>query len=230
MAWYATTEPGDYDFRPDGADGENKSAQHAERWRRFIGGHGTRYGACSFDSYHQSHPAQKAVLDDLRRYAGNLAEHVAKGQGIVLFGPSGTGKDHLCIALARVAVGQDRSVAWTCGPNLFGAFRSAMSTDTPEDNLIEPLTSPDILILSDPVPPGGTLTEFQAATLYRIVDARYNAMKPTWTTINVGSSSEASERIGAAIIDRLKDGALALHCSWPSFRKSVTPSRNGEPS
>jgi hypothetical protein len=40
--------------------------------------------------------------------------------------------------------------------------------------------------------------------------------------MNVKDSNDASKRIGAAIVDRLKDDSLALFCNWPSYRITLT--------
>ena len=79
-----------------------------------------------------------------------------------------------------------------------------------------------MLVLSDPVPPKGELSDYSESILYRIVDARYITMKPTWTTMNVASGEEADRRLGAPIVDRLRHGALCLSCDWPSFRTAGT--------
>ncbi len=39
--------------------------------------------------------------------------------------------------------------------------------------------------------------------------------------MNVSSGEEAEKRIGAQIVDRLRDGALSIVCNWPSHRKSA---------
>jgi hypothetical protein len=79
--------------------------------------------------------------------------------------------------------------------------------------------SPPILVLSDVAPPFGALTSWQGALLYRIVDERYNHKLATWANANIASETEGAERIGAAAIDRLADGALVCRCDWPSYRR-----------
>jgi DNA replication protein DnaC len=161
------------------------------------------------------------VVTALRGYAQRLGEHVAAGRGIVLFGPSGTGKDHLLTALAKLAIDEAGfSVKWCNGMDLCGGFRDAMDNHLPESSLISSFVSPDILYVSDPVPPFGTLKEFQVAQLFRIVDGRYRRLRPTWMTINVAKRDEANDRLAVQIVDRLSDGALTALCNWPSHRNS----------
>ena len=65
-----------------------------------------------------------------------------------------------------------------------------------ESELIRYLTRPEILILSDPLPPAGKLTEFQTNVLFRAIDYPYSRCQPTWVTLNCSGSKEADERMG----------------------------------
>jgi hypothetical protein len=58
--------------------------------------------------------------------------------------------------------------------------------------------------------------------LFRVVDARYRQCKPTWITVNAVGRTELDRRMGAQTADRITDGAVALFCNWPSYRKAST--------
>jgi DNA replication protein DnaC len=161
-------------------------------------------------------------VDALRQYGDNIEDEVAQGNGIVLFGPSGGGKDHLLIGLARAAIKARLKVDWDNGQDLYGRFRDAMGSNEPEFVMVREYTAPDVLILSDPLPPQGSLTDFQSATLFRILDARYRICRPTWVTLNVASGAEAESRMGVSLVDRLRHGSLCVWCNWPSYRKPRT--------
>lgn len=217
---------------PDPNQPEVIAARRRAAWKRFLKRRGHRYASCTMDNYETPAPAQKAVLGDVRAYGEDILGRLKVGQNLILFGPSGTGKDHLAAAIARVAILEHGlMVAWASGALFFTGLRAAMDNrNLCEERIVEYLTRPDLLLLSDPVPPAGVLTDYQRSMLYRVVDERYNSMRPIVLTINVLSSGEADERLGAPIVDRLKDGALTLFCSWLSHRKAATPSRNGGPS
>lgn len=121
--------------------------------------------------------------------------------------------------LSRVAVANELSVRWVNGSTLYRSMREGMGED--EGELINRYVYPSILYLSDPIPPVGSLTPFQATTLFSIIDARYRDKLPTWSSLNVADGGEAAQRLGSAIADRLRDGAISLSCSWPSFRKGA---------
>jgi DNA replication protein DnaC len=195
------------------------------QWRldRFLGDRGARYRECSLDNFETSTAKQKELLSNLREYAANMATQAIAGNGIVLFGPKGTGKDHLLVAMARIAIETyGYIVGWQNGFDLFAELRDGISLNLPEAETIDRLVSPKILVLSDPLPPVGALTQFQASTLLRIIDRRYSACQPTWCSLNVTSGGEADERMGSALVDRLRHGALSYFCDWPSFRTEAT--------
>lgn len=58
--------------------------------------------------------------------------------------------------------------------------------------------------------------------LFDLVDARYSRRKPAWVTLNCASRTEAEERIGVQVVDRLAHDALVVTCNWPSYRKGET--------
>lgn len=195
-----------------------------DAWNALTGPMGSRYKDCTLKNYiiddSADHAiAQRTVLDEVQAYADQIPERVGDGQGLLLYGPSGTGKDHLLTGLSRVAVSNELTIKWVNGSTLYRSMREGLGED--EDELVNRYIYPAVLYLSDPVPPVGSLTPFQASTLFAIIDGRYRERKATWATMNVGDGQEAASRLGSAIADRLRDGAISLNCSWPSYRRGA---------
>lgn len=182
---------------------------------------GKRLAAATLDNYIADRPEQKKILSDVRDFVANIRANVNSGEGLVLNGPSGNGKDHLLISAARAAIQVGFIVCWKNGQDLLGEFRDRIGSDESEEALLAPMVSADVLVISDPLPPSGSLTDYQTSMIYRVLDNRYRDCKPTWCSMNVTSRKEADARIGVAIIDRLRHGALCLACNWPSFRKPM---------
>ena len=194
-------------------------------WRdALLAGIGPRHANSRLETFIATTQEQRDVLAAFTDYCDHIAERVAAGVGIVANGRVGTGKTHLFIGAARRAIREGFTVVYQNGQSLISAFRDRIGDDgSSEGDLLDSLTSPDILILDDPVPPHGELTNYQEQMFYIFADRRYNAMKPTWVSMNVASGEEAEDRIGAAIVDRWKDGALTLAFNWPSYRKAQQP-------
>ncbi len=191
-----------------------------ERMTAFLRQVGPRHRQCTLDNYAIDEPGQEAVIAVLRDYVSNARERIAAGRGIVLFGPSGTGKDHLLVGVGRELVQRFRvPVVWGHGLAVQSEFRDAITSDTLERVLVAKYVAPQVWILSDPLPPRGALSDYQATTLLRILDERYRQLRPTLVSINVASGQEADERLGAAAVDRLKDGAVTAFCRWSSHRR-----------
>ncbi len=181
---------------------------------------GRRFAEASLDNYEATSAEQKKVLEAVKGYAANIGQHVADGAGLVAFGAAGTGKTHLLAAVAKVAVEADLTIHWINGQDLFARFRAAIDGSESEAKIVQGFVSPDVLVVDDVLPPSGALTEYQASTLYRIVDARYRACSPTWATLNVANGAEAERGMSAQVVDRLRHGSLCVFCDWPSHRKA----------
>jgi DNA replication protein DnaC len=193
---------------------QRAAGERMQRYIDLVKTAGNRYHNCTLDSFQCTRPAQNSVVDALRDYIANDCN-----ESLILYGPVGTGKDHLAFAVCRCAVKTGKTVKWVNGQAWFGIVRDAMDTDRSEASLIADLSRPALLCLSDPLPPVGALTQHQATMLYRVIDTRYSKGLPTICTVNVANDQEADERMGAATWDRLCHDAYKLSCNWPTYRK-----------
>ena len=199
---------------------EQACAARSKNWRAFLAAVGRRYESATLESFEITTPAQREAIDRLRHYADELPKQLNEGNGVVLYGPAGTGKDHVLVGVCRVgALRFGTRVVFCDGLTLFGDVRDAIASSEAEADLVRRYVSPPLLLLSDPMPPRGPLTDFQAGVLLRIIDRRYRACRPTLAALNVKDAAEADARLSPQIVDRLKDGALVLHFNWPSHRR-----------
>lgn len=207
-------------------DREAKAKRAAELWAALADKIGRRYADCTFENFlrygtYMEIDRQNLAVEELRKYAAGIKANCERGTGVVLFGPVGTGKDHLMVALMRAACQAGIAVDWTNGMTIFGLMRDRMDQSKPEQQLLGEYATPGVLVISDPTPPWGKLTEYQTSFLFRLIDQRYRQCKPTWVTANFSSGEDAAARVSAPIIDRLKHGSLSIHCEWNSYRKSL---------
>lgn len=183
---------------------------------------GERYAGCTFEGYRlDDGPAQAAALRRVQAYVDALAdEHPGN---LVLFGPPGTGKDHLMTAALFEAIARyGLLVCWRDGSRLWQTLRESFNGDaSAEHRTFRLATNAQIFAISDPAPPKGEASRFFADFLQRVIDERYRRRMPTWATLN--AEGAAAERLlSAPLVDRLRDGATAINCNWQSYRKAAT--------
>jgi len=190
------------------------------KWLAIVSERGKRYANCSLATYDAATEPQRVAVEQIRAWITDLPKKLETGAGLVLIGPAGTGKDHLAAAVMRAAVlhfGID--VKWTNGPDLWESIRDGIKSQDSEWERIKDYAREKLLVISDPALRGQPLTTFQGDVLYRIVDARYNNLRPTVFTANVQDRTELEGLLGGAVVDRITDGALVIRCDWPSYRK-----------
>jgi len=201
---------------------EKKAAmdRKSDLWGSYAALRGKRYSGCTLENYQCRCEQQRKQLAKVRGYADQLAENFQNGRGLTLFGPCGTGKDHLSAAICRQAVWQlSKRVLWVDGMRLFADLRDSFdSSKASEASIVDRYARAEVLAISDPLPIVGDISPFQSGALFRIIDARYSAMLPTIVTVNM-TPADAEVRLGTAIVDRLRDSSLMIHCNWESFRK-----------
>jgi DNA replication protein DnaC len=203
-----------------------RDTEIARCWHEVATDMGRRYHDCRIDNFEfhgtaEEQARQKDVIRKCSDYADDIVNRVASGVGIVLFGPPGSGKDHIMAALIKRAIDCGLKVKWINGLDFFGNMRDSMDSETTEESIFRHLATPAVLAISDPLPPWGPLTTFQSQTMFRLIDRRYRKEKPIWVTANFADGNEAADRIGLAVQDRLRDRAMALQCDWKSYRKTV---------
>jgi len=211
--------------------------------RQFSGLVGRRHAECTFDNFVVNTPKQQPAVDAVRSYVQRLPERIKAGENLLLFGPPGTGKDHLMCSAVRYAIERGLKLfssrdsmsnvrplsvqadgeigectrptfTWTSGALLAEQFRDAMKGAASTAALLHV----DVLAVSDPAL-DGEMSDFQARELFRVIDHRYRHRLPVWITCNMESAEEFETRLTRQIADRLRDNATAVFFDWESHRK-----------
>ena len=141
----------------------------------------------------------------------------ANSDSLLLFGATGIGKTHLCLAIARGVTEQGFGVVYGSVQPLvrrLEAERFGREQGDSESQLI----SCDLLVLDDL---GMEFdTPFSRACLYDVLNARLLEGRPTVVSTNL-SISAMKERYGDQIASRISGGFVPLHCVGSDIRQII---------
>lgn len=156
---------------------------------------------------------------------------------VVFLGPSGTGKTHLSLALAELALQAGHSVLFTTFADLALALDSASHPGLLRSRLRRYIT-PSLLVIDEV---GYTrLTPEQAKYLFDLVAARYehgSIILTSNTSFAQWGTLLGDEVLAMALLDRLLHHAEVLAINGPSYRMRerqmslppLSPSSTGSP-
>jgi DNA replication protein DnaC len=182
-----------------------------------------RFADKSFKNYEARTPEQKKAFDICQGYADNFDEHLKAGRCMLLLGSLGTGKTHLAIAIAnRLIRCQGVSAIYRTVGGVLAEIRSSYDArDVTEEEVMRSLVAPKLLILDEA---GATKpSEFELATLFRIINGRYEQLLPTIVISNL-PADELSTALGERCVDRLREGGgFAVGFDWESARARAKP-------
>lgn len=136
-----------------------------------------RYVGLTFDDY---------TVDADNRYAVDVAHALLKHpeQGAYFFGTYGSGKTMLAAIIAQEHIKLGRNVLFTKLPDLLANIRKTYSAESKisDIDVLDKIYKADVLILDDIS--CTRQKKFAGETLFKIIDARYNAQLQTIMTSN----------------------------------------------
>lgn len=206
-------------LRPEGASEEEKE-QSAAEWERILTRCGItgRYRNCTFDALERTAiPANiRAQFREVKAYAREFNRHLAEGTGLILWGPVGTMKTSLAVAVLHEIIAAGRRGYIITMPSLLDTIFTLKENNIDEwINFENRLRDTPLLILDDF---GGEYhTPWVLNKVDAIISERYNRLRPVIITTNLSGDAMRSA-YAERIIDRLRSTCRMLTFTGPSLR------------
>ena len=179
-----------------------------------------RFSDKTFENYDKDTDSRARNFQACKDYANGFEGHFKAGRCMIMSGSVGTGKTHLAIAIAKqVLADLGATVRYTTVSNLLSDMKATYGGDSKrtDQHVMDEMTDPNLLILDEV----GTTkqSEFEMATIFNLINTRYECMFPTIVISNLGLA-QISEAIGERCYDRLReDGGIGLLFMGESNRK-----------
>jgi DNA replication protein DnaC len=168
-----------------------------------------RYRGVSFDrppvSDMARHAETKEAVGKVRTFIDNLEPNLEAGQGLWLFGDTGTGKTTLAMLVSKEAIEKGHSVAIYSLPKLLSRIRQTYDAEPGGDSytaFFERLTSVDLLHIDDFG--AEKRSDWVLEQLYALVNERYEDKRSVMLTTNL-IVDKLEEQIGARTVSRLTE-------------------------
>ena len=176
---------------------------------------GVKFERATFDAWERRDGTQ-AAFNACQKWACNWPPK--NGQGLVIEGPTGSGKTHLAAAITHELLDKGVEVIFQSVPDLLLRIRGSYNRNAEftEEQIIRRLVDIELLVLDDLG--AEKMTDWTETTIYNLIDQRYRHERPVIITTNL-NLSEIGDRIGPRTMDRLVESYLNVRLKANSYRR-----------
>lgn len=185
-----------------------------------ISGIPMRYQSKSFENYKPANEQEIEALSLCRHFTDYASEKFQKGSSMIFCGGVGTGKTHLACAIAHELIEYQWDVMYATAVAAITRIKATWERDSKEHEsyVIERYSTCDFLILDEIGVQFGT--DAEKLLLYRVMNARYENMRPTIMASNL-EYDELADAVGERVVDRMReDGGVVISFDWDSYRQN----------
>lgn len=188
--------------------------------RKCFSGDFTRLADATLSAASLEHPKETGIV---RRYIQHFAEFYADQQGLLLYGPNGTGKSFLAAAVCNDLIEGGHDVHFTT----FSRIDRETRTGTPADRKIylDSLNEYALLVLDDLGAERGS--EYMQELVFTVIDSRYASGKPMLITTNLTMQELKAPHTAqqSRIYDRILQVCYPVQMTGDSLRRKDTKER-----
>jgi DNA replication protein DnaC len=193
---------------------------------------GERFNDCRFGTFAIREGAELAARM-CAGYAKNFDDY--GGDSLLIWGTPGNGKSHLAAGVCHVLKDNGKIPVFQSVPELLERIRSTFSNKKEtEKEIMDALRDCDLLVMDDIG--AEKISDWVLETLFRIIDGRYRAKKPTLFTTNFSpmellnrfmpKKPSAEDEIAAKRIhDRIIEISTIVENKASSYRMEVAVNR-----
>lgn len=170
----------------------------------------------SFENYLPKTKNAKDVLEKCRKYVSSWPDV----GGALLLGGVGTGKTHLAVAICKELRENGVICHITTVNKIIRSVRSCWgkNSEKTEEEVIRDFVDYELLVVDEIG--SQYASDSERIIINEIINDRYEADNKTVLIGNV-SVKEASEILGARVVERVKDNGIALVFDWKSYRQAA---------
>lgn len=221
---YPITRPGSYALQHDcpSCEREARTLETAwradwNRWHRAeASGIPARFARATLSTWTPADPLQSAAKTVVSDWCTAVAREPHDGSGLLLTGAPGLGKTHLAIAcLIEVLRRTPHDVRYAQWPDTLAKVKAAFGGQRAQPDLLEALKAVDVLALDELGIKAGS--EFDAASLFDLIDFRYREAMPTIVCTNL-TAKEFVPVLGERVADRLREMTRTVYLKGESRR------------
>lgn len=179
-----------------------------------------RFMRRGFDTFEVHHDGHRQAVDAARAYAEQFADHRKQGRGLLFIGPTGTGKSHLAIAIAKAVIRNGGTAVYATALDVFQIVKETFSggSEMSERQAVAQFVTPDLLVIDEVGVQYETAAERVIMT--NLIDKRYQSLRPTILLSN-HSLPEIERVLGPRVGSRLAEVNEVVRCTWDDWRKSA---------
>lgn len=176
-----------------------------------------RFMRCGFNTYNIANEEQRIIFEAAKEYAVNFSNYRKDGSGFVFLGLTGTGKNHLAMAIAKQVIRDGYTAVYSTVLDVAQHVREAYrpNSDDSDRQVIALYSDPDLLVLDEVGVQMGN--ESERVFITSIINKRYEQLKPTIVISNL-APEPLKEVLGPRVLSRLRETTRMLQFHWEDYR------------